>query len=267
MMMRVGLDDIAARFVYVTPEARPEDGLDELLTEQRYDLAVVDGVTEALAISGLKTNDNDDVTGWMRRVPRRIADQTGAAVVTVDHVTKSTDRSRYAIGAQAKLAALSGPAYIFEVAEPMGRGMRGVVQVRIAKDRPGGVRPHASQDWRASDRTQHIATVVVDSTGSGTVFTIEPPEVVRAKYDNDLQAQQTALRVAELVQEEPGVNASALKQRIKEATGIGNSRELVNIIADAVLRGLIREQAGRRNSKEYYPGNGADMVGWVEANG
>lgn len=71
-----------------------------------YDLAVIDGVTEAFAVFGVSSVDNDEVTTWGRQVPRKIAQRTGAAVVVVDHVTKG--RGRFAIGAQAKMSYLTG---------------------------------------------------------------------------------------------------------------------------------------------------------------
>ncbi len=145
------------------------------LLGQRYDLVVLDGVTEALAVFGAASKDNDEVTAWIRRVPRTLAQRTGAAVVLVDHVTKDADtRGRYAIGGQAKLAALDGAAYVVEVLEPLGVGMVGRLALRVAKDRPGQVRPR-SGSWRKSDRTQEAAVVVVDSRQSDrTLVTVEP---------------------------------------------------------------------------------------------
>ena len=84
----------------------------------------------------------------------------------IDHVTKNSDsRGRFAIGAQAKLAGLDGAAYTIEVRKPLGRGMEGALSVRVAKDRPGAVRPNCGA-YRASDRTQEAAYVVVDSTAA-----------------------------------------------------------------------------------------------------
>ena len=105
-------DDVG-RLVYVNPDAPPAGPEFEALLGRRYALAVVDGVTEALALSGLAgdnlTNSNDAVTKWHSLLPKRIAESTGAAVVQVDHVTKSKDnRGAYAIGGQAKRASITG---------------------------------------------------------------------------------------------------------------------------------------------------------------
>ena len=136
-----------------------------------YALAVIDGVTDALGIFGCSTIDNDDVSAWIRTVPKQIAARTGAAVVLVDHVTKDTsNRNRWAIGGQAKMAGLTGAAYTVAVAAPLGRGMRGEVVLKIAKDRPGAVRPHCGS-FTKHDRTQEAAHIIVDST-------VSPPEVI-----------------------------------------------------------------------------------------
>lgn len=171
---------VEQRFVYVRPEVEPGATSAEAAAflahqRERYDLAVIDGVTDALALWGAETKDNDGITRWARALPKAIADNTGAAVVMVDHVTKDVDsRGRFAIGGQAKLAALTGAAYTVEVSQPLGRGLRGVIVLRVAKDRPGHVRGR-SGPMRPSDRTQEAARVIIDSTGPRPVVTIEAP--------------------------------------------------------------------------------------------
>ena len=181
-------DALRSRFVYLRPEVRPDTGRElaawlDVLTD-RFALAIVDGVTDSLGIFGYSTKDNDDVTAWGRELPRRIAGRTGAAVVMVDHVTKDAEsRGRFAIGGQAKLSGLTGAAYTVEVARPLGRGLRGVVVLRVGKDRPGYVRGHAGP-MRAHDRTQEVARVIIDSTGHDPVVTVEPWK----GHDNDPDA-------------------------------------------------------------------------------
>jgi hypothetical protein len=73
------------------------------------------------------------------------------------------------------MAALDGAAYVVEVLDPLGIGLLGRIALRVAKDRPGGVRPHAGT-WRKSDRTQEAAVVVIDSREHGTTeVTVDPP--------------------------------------------------------------------------------------------
>jgi hypothetical protein len=183
--------DIGAHFDYRRPETSFRANQTELdawlgLLERRYALVIIDGVTEALTLFATSSKDNDEVTHWIRTVPRLIARKTGGAVVMIDHVTKDADtRGRFAIGGQAKMAALDGAAYLVEVLEPIGIGMRGAIGLRVAKDRPGHVRPH-SGSWRKTDRTQETSFVTVDATEKGlTVVTFEPPRASQERAEDE----------------------------------------------------------------------------------
>lgn len=115
----------------------------DLLGASELTLAVIDGVTEAMALHGLSTNDNDEYARFHAMLPRLIA-RAGPATVQIDHVTKNKeDRGRYAIGAQHKLAGMDGAVFVFEVAKPMGLGLHGIARMNITKDRPGQLRRHA----------------------------------------------------------------------------------------------------------------------------
>lgn len=68
-------DAIADRLAYVRPH-EPLDGrgrtdLDQVL-ERKPQLAVIDGVTEALTLLGLDLGDNADIARWLELLPRRI---------------------------------------------------------------------------------------------------------------------------------------------------------------------------------------------------
>lgn len=172
---------IRERFHYVHPEVSPFSREAETvawaaLLSAEYNLAIIDGVTDALGTNGVKTNDNDEIAAWCRRIARPIARRTGAAVILIDHVTKDADtRGRFALGGQAKMNALDGAAYVVEVAEALGRGLKGAVTLRVAKDRPGGVRGHCGT-FRKLDRTQEAARVTIDSRRPNQIkVTIEPP--------------------------------------------------------------------------------------------
>ncbi len=172
---------IGEHFHYVRPGANPllvasEGAAWHQLLAGSYALVVIDGVTDALTMFGHATKDNDGITAFSRDVPRRLADQTGAAVVLVDHVTKDNDsRGRFAIGGQAKMNALTGAAYTVDVAEPLGRGLRGVIVLKVAKDRPGSVRAWCG-DFRRGNRTQEAARVIIDSRDpESSAVTIQAP--------------------------------------------------------------------------------------------
>ncbi len=77
-------------------------------------MTVIDGVTEAMSSNGLDPNSNADVATFNALMPKRIAKE-GAAVVMIDHVTKSEEGlGRYAIGGQHKLSAVDGSAFTVE---------------------------------------------------------------------------------------------------------------------------------------------------------
>lgn len=159
LMMGASAAEISENLDYIRPDVDPVTFTDEnaewgQILQNEYAMAVIDGVTEAFAVYGVKSIDNDEVSAWGRRVPRKLASRPGAAVVVVDHVTKSAEgRGRFAIGAQAKLSYLTGAAYMVEILVPVGVGMVGQIALRVGKDRPGQVRP-VSGECRKSDRTQ-----------------------------------------------------------------------------------------------------------------
>lgn len=159
-------DTIKTRIRYIRPDspARLSENFATVLSH-RYAVLVMDGVTDALGVEGKSMMDNDEVAGWIRTVLRPLATHTGAAVVCIDHVTKSKDeRGRFAIGAQSKMAGLSGAAYVCEVRQQLGVGLCGVIELRVAKDRPGTIRA-VSVDYRPGDRTAAVATLTLDASG------------------------------------------------------------------------------------------------------
>jgi hypothetical protein len=134
------------RFGYIAPEEpinpHGQTALAQALGDLRPTLTILDGITEAMAMHKLKSVDNDDLATFGRLVTRPIT-IAGSAVISLDHQTKATDaRGRYALGGVHKLNALSGASLIAEPVAPLGVWLRGVIRLRIAKDRPGQLRSH-----------------------------------------------------------------------------------------------------------------------------
>lgn len=152
-------------FHYARPHERLEaEWLASTLERYRPTLAVIDGTTEVMVLHGFEIKENTDAAEFDGLLAKRLA-RAGAAVILIDHVTKSKDgRGRYSIGAQHKLAAISGAAYIFEGVREMAPGKRGAAKIKLAKDRPGGVRAMAGDD---------VGELVVDGT-AGLSVTVEP---------------------------------------------------------------------------------------------
>lgn len=117
--------------------------LRDLARDIRPSLAVIDGVTEAMAVFGLDLMSNRDIATFIGLLPRRLA-KAGAAVILVDHVVKDREqRGRWAIGGQHKMAG-TDVSLTFELIQPAGRGLHGIARLVIHKDRPGWLRQHAA---------------------------------------------------------------------------------------------------------------------------
>ena len=125
------------------------------MLDQTYALAVIDGVTEGLGLFGYATVDNDDIAKWIRAVPNQIAARTGAVVVLVDHVTKNPrDRGRHAIGAQSKMAGLTGARTSWTSSSTSVANAWALSSSRSLRIVPAPVRQHCGA-YRKSDRTRN----------------------------------------------------------------------------------------------------------------
>jgi hypothetical protein len=166
-------DDQFKTFTYANPDENLEleqrFDLVEALADQKPEFIVVDGVNASMTLLGLDLTSNRDATFFTQQLLRPLA-SSGAAVVTIDHVTKSKDnRGNYAIGAQAKRADINGVAIMVEVEEPFGRGMTGILNLKVTKDRPGHVRAIAKE-------AKFVGRVILRSQPDGTVkMVVEAP--------------------------------------------------------------------------------------------
>jgi len=245
-------------FAYVRPDMSPlafrEQAAFEQLLSRSWDLVVLDGVTEALNLHGKSSLDNDEITQWMRAVPRRFARATGAAVVLVDHVVKSTEnRGRFPIGGQAKMAAIDGAAFLVEPVSAIGPGLDGHLTVRVTKDRPGTVRASAG-GWRKTDRTQEAARVRIDSSGNGTRITVEPPERTEINEDNKGEFIPTRLmeNISRMLNSmrEP-VSLRRVLSLLKEQGSGAKPTTVTDALNRLVDGGYILETEGPRNARMF----------------
>lgn len=172
---------------YLNPEqdygstAEDREAFEQLMSTT-FSLAIIDGVTEAMlqapAFNEKTGGGNDSAAAWQKHLPRKIAKSTGAAVVMIDHVAKSSNGSRFALGGQSKMAGLSGAAYVVTPIQPLGRDMVGSLRIEVAKDRPGYIRTHAvlpNKGELSADRLQTIAVATVDGTGDRISVRLEQP--------------------------------------------------------------------------------------------
>lgn len=247
-------DDVAERFHYLNPDEDPTSPLSAAHAAWRgilgteYDLVVIDGVNEALSVFGKSIIDNDDVTAWGRTFPRTLARETGAAVVCIDHVTKSKDgRGRFAIGAQAKLSYLTGASYTIEPEEYLAPGKLGILTIRVGKDRPGGVRAHAGE-YNADDRTQLVGTVSIDSRGDGIVYrcSAAPKAAPAPKADTEFRPTVLMEKVSREY-ERAADEGSKLTARMCDELVPGDKTYVAQARAVLAAEGYI-EKSGKGNS-------------------
>ena len=252
----VPIDVIREHFKYVRPEgmAKGSKGYAALF-RNKYKLAVLDGVTDAiLLVNGTesKGDPNSAYVMFSRRLPKKLMDETGAAVVMIDHVVKDgPNRGRFAIGAQAKMSQLSGAAYTVLITEAIGRGMKGEITLHIGKDRPGQIRPYAGK--MDKNQMQEVARVTVDDTGRHTVITINPQGTTLTdpfSMTNDMAEMET---IAQILKGYPkGLGIRQIMGELRKQDAGMNQGRLQTCLDDMVASGqLIKGETGPRGLVPY----------------
>jgi hypothetical protein len=230
--------DLVRGLIYIKPEghltATAAARLDAIFEARTPELIVIDGVTEAMTLAGLDLNSNADVARWYAEVPRRLL-RHGAAVVLIDHVVKvAENRGRYAIGAQHKLAGVSGAAFVCEVLRPFGRGRDGVLSVTIAKDRPG--------ELRRLEVGKRVAELHVKSSPGGTLeLELRPPPAPGTWKPTGLMAQ-----VARVLEDHAGEPLSE-RDVLARITG-GKTAHKRAAIAALIDEGYVTTESGPRGA-------------------
>lgn len=125
------------------------ESLLEFLGENCPEMVLWDSSAAFLARAGLDENSAPAVTSWWARVLMPLARDLGAAVLVIDHDTKSSESSRYARGSGAKLAALDVQ-FKLEIVTPFSRQQSGELKFHVTKDRRGWL----YRDWRVRMNTQ-----------------------------------------------------------------------------------------------------------------
>lgn len=259
LLMGCSVEEIRDGLSYVHPEddygsTSQERAAFEALLQTRPTLVIIDGVTDSIGQAGLSSIDNDDNARWMRTLPRRIAKRTGAAVVLIDHVTKSAEgRGRFAIGGQAKMAGLDGAAYVVDVISPAGKGQIGRLTLRIAKDRPGGVRG-ACGEPRKSDRTQEAAVIVIDGTVDGQIgVRVKAPEELADPASIERRRQSKTAGIMRVLIDEITTHPGATQNSLLSAAG-GNKADASAALRALIENGYVRTELGERNSHRHHLG-------------
>ncbi|MHA7649395.1 AAA family ATPase [Mycobacterium sp. ML4] len=172
----------SSRFAYI----RPEESLTtqaalagfEATLSLPFDIAVIDGVTESISIEGLKDSVGGDIAAWLKLLPKRVARQTGAATICIDHIPKAQDNRGMPIGSQHKMSGMDGVAYKFISEVKLGKTKAGWSYMRVIKDRPGGVRGPLGVDYDPSDQSELIGQYCLDATDAKAYRSSVTPPVI-----------------------------------------------------------------------------------------
>jgi hypothetical protein len=242
-------DDILERFHYVRPENSPSDiDLIDLASvlEHSPTLAIVDGVTEGMSLFGLELKDNTDVAKFGRTLLRPLAN-AGAAVVTLDHVVKSSEnRGRYSIGGVHKLNGLNGVMYMLENRRPFGIGVTGKSTIRVAKDRPGQIRKNGLSH---SSGMHWYADLVVKSESAEFAEAHLYAPIQRDEEDRQEDEERKRLDgIKRKVIEALGKAKDPLTGKGIEDRVTGRAADVRRAVADLIDSGQIAASPGPRNS-------------------
>jgi len=228
-------------FLYSNPTEPLSAGAREaLLTkieEFKPSLIVLDGVNAAMNVMGLDLEKNKDATSFSQEVLRPLR-LHNAAIITIDHVTKSKDnRGNYAIGAQAKRADIDGCAVAVEVEIAFGRGIDGALALKVTKDRPGFVRAICQEG-----KNLGVANIKAQASGTIKIF-LEGATVEVMTIEKKMEQVSTFLA-------DYGVemNKNEIAKRMRQE-GVAVSNDGLKIILDSLVnrRCLSVRQVGQKN--------------------
>jgi hypothetical protein len=204
------------RFAYISPEESLTDparvDLTETLARVQPNLIVVDGVNAAMTLLGLDLEKNKDVTTFSQSVLRPLK-KTGAAVITIDHVTKSKEnRGSYAIGAQAKRADVDGCLLVVEVLEPFAPGRAGRLKLIVSKNRSGHVRA-------ISDQGKFPGLVEIQGDGKGGISVrIQAPDMRSSAERGPFRPtglMEKVSRLLEALSTDSGISGAEIERQTK----------------------------------------------------
>jgi hypothetical protein len=239
-------DQMVANLYYIPPDEPLIEGVMEslvaLIGDHKIPLVVIDGVTDAMATLGFDADkSNTHAASFDRKLLKPLA-RAGPAVVTVDHVTKERDgRGRYAIGAQHKLAAISGAAFIFERKQHFGRGRDGVAHVTLSKDKPGWLRREAGGNVIA------VLRLKSDPDSGQVTGGFEPPREGDAGDAAGVQPTALMQDVYRHLEENPGLSKNGI------INGVCGQKARKSYAVELLVRaGNVRTEPGRRGGRLHY---------------
>jgi hypothetical protein len=236
----VSNETILELFHYVNPDTPfDEDARAEVVStiygyQAMLTLLIIDSAGESMALDGVRTNIDEDVSQWNRRFPKKIARQ-GPAVVMLDHVTKDPSTRRgSASGSHRKKDMINGSSFEVVGQKEFGRGQWGEARLICRKDRLG-----------AHVRNRPAATFVLDARQSPYDVSLDPAS---SEEDKTTEAgfRPTILmeRAAKTCEAMPGLSKTSIAASTK-----GNRQHLLLAVDLLSAEGYFR----RDTKGHHYP--------------
>lgn len=202
---------ITDQFIYVAPETPwglvAAETMRRVVSDRMVDLVVIDSTGEAMAMGGVKGNDDDDVARWFRSFPRRIADM-GTCVLLTDHIPKDpTAPSSYSIGSQRKRAAINGASYRVDAIKAPSLTEDGKLKIIVAKDRHG-TRPVGA-----------VAAIVTFTAGDHTTVNITKPDSGDVAAGDKWRPTVMMERVSRHLEDNPGASQRTILADVEGRDG------------------------------------------------
>lgn len=111
------------------------------MEREKPDFLIIDSVAVSMGNAGLDEDKTKDTIRFFRGLVQPCAREYGAAVLLIDHDTKSDDgKSRYAAGSKSKLGTIDVQ-YKVSAVKPFSRVESGALRLEVTKDRPGWIHP------------------------------------------------------------------------------------------------------------------------------
>lgn len=178
-------------------------------------LVVFDGLTEGMSLEGLDGRLEKDVAAWHGKITKGLS-HAGWCVVVIDHTPHEGNRT---IGSQHKKGALSGVSYLVEAVHPIGAGQRGVLRLRVEKDRPASVRREAAPgkhpQWRGDLVVDFSSRVQPDVA----LFAAASKEGAQDEGFESTPPRDLCKRILAFVEANPGCGTSSIRSGVSGAHG------------------------------------------------
>ena len=187
------------------------------------DVVVVDSLGEVMPLFRANSNSADDFTVVHTEVIKPLK-QAGAAVLVVDHLSKSSESRKFGpTGTVAKTRAVGGIAVRVTAEKPFRPGEGGAARLELYKDRHGGVR----KQMAGGDTGTGIGTFTLTEDDGRLAFGFQSAHAVPATRQAELDSQRVRGDVARLYELHREGKQFDNIRAVKDALKVGQERAKV----------------------------------------